>query len=120
MNQLDCDASPDNMLWVMSYEGTNECQHKLPGDWEFGGADGIDPRSDPRWQPTTYTYLGRTLRPVTITQVPRCDHEAVGSHRELIDDRHAEDQKVFYIMAAYPGSKKAVTIYSDIEGATGG
>ncbi len=111
MNQIECDKSSQLMLWEMSYEGTEECKHSLPGDWQFGGATEEDPRTDPRWQPVTYTYLDRNLRSLTITQVPRCDHEAMGSHRELIDSRNP-GRHTHYIMAAYPGAPKAEPIYT--------
>lgn len=115
VNQIEVGRQTHN-LWEMSYEPVEECKHGLPADWIFGGADGIDPRTDPRWQPSTYTYLDRNLRAINTSQVPRCDHEAVGSHRQLIDGRHNEELKTFFIIALHPGADKPVNIYSDMSG----
>lgn len=51
--------------------------HEWPDDWEFGGATGQDPRSDPRWRPTTYVYLDEGLHRVHLTQTPLCDDQAI-------------------------------------------
>jgi hypothetical protein len=51
--------------------------HFYPVDWEFGGANGLDPRSDPRWEQTTYVYLDNNLREVWTTQVPICLDQAI-------------------------------------------
>jgi hypothetical protein len=51
--------------------------HEFPEDWVFGGANSLDPRSDPRWEPTTYVYLDSDLREVWTTQVPLCLDQAL-------------------------------------------
>lgn len=57
------------------YEPVHE--HEFPDDWEFGGANHLDPRSDPRWEPTTYVYLDDSLHEVWTTQVPLCLDQAI-------------------------------------------
>lgn len=51
--------------------------HEYPDDWIFDGADGKDPAADPRWRGTTYVYFDEQVRPIHLTQVPRCDDEAI-------------------------------------------
>lgn len=51
--------------------------HEFEDDWEFGGADGLDPRADPRWRPTTYEYFDGGLHPIYVTQTPLCDDQAI-------------------------------------------
>jgi hypothetical protein len=115
VNQVEIERSGEPCLWEMTYEQADpECKHPLPGDWEFAGATGEDPRADPRWQPETFSYLDRMLHRITITQVPRCIHEAIGSHKTLVERR--TDRKVFYVTGGLP-DEKAEIIYSDPEGA---
>jgi len=52
-------------------------EHEYPDDWTFGGTDGNDPRADPRWQPTIYSYLDDHLVSVHTTITPLCDEEAL-------------------------------------------
>lgn len=61
---VDCDFDPPHV-------------HEYPGDWEFGGANGLDPRADRRWRPTTYEYYNDRAERIWITQVPLCDDEAL-------------------------------------------
>lgn len=124
MNQVEIERSGEPCLWEMSYESSNpECKHPLPADWDFGVDPANDtedprtePRTDPRWQPQTFLYLDRMLHRITVTQVPRCIHEAIGSHRLLVERQTG--RKVFYITGGLPG-EKAETIYSDVDGALG-
>ncbi len=51
--------------------------HLWPEDWQFGGAEGTDPRADPRWHPTTYEYWDDRIEICFRTQVPLCDDEAL-------------------------------------------
>lgn len=51
--------------------------HELPDDWQFGGPDGLDPKADPRWKPTVYTYFDDKLFPIHVTTKPFCDDEAI-------------------------------------------
>jgi hypothetical protein len=51
--------------------------HEYPDDWEFGGPAGTDPRADPRWRGSTYTYLDATLHQIHLTQAPLCDSQAL-------------------------------------------
>lgn len=117
LSQSDFDGQP-NMLWEMQYEHPHdECKHALPGDWEFGGPTGQDPRSDPRWWPTTYTYLDRNLRRAYISQEPFCDHVALGSFLAKVRNRLPEHLWPFYVHALRPGQDKPDVIYADMEGA---
>lgn len=50
---------------------------EFPDDWVFGGADGSDPRADPRWMPTTWRYSDASLKVVHITQTPLSDDQAI-------------------------------------------
>lgn len=61
--------------------------HEYPDDWEFGGANGGDPRADPRWQPTTYVYLDDHLTVVHTTQAPTCLDEALDQFTLYREDR---------------------------------
>lgn len=58
-----------------SYEPAHE--HEFPDDWEFAGANQLDPRSDRRWIPETYYYLNDHLAVVWTTQVPLCLDQAI-------------------------------------------
>lgn len=51
--------------------------HEFPDDWDFGGANGLDPRADIRFRATTYRYLDDKLRIIHTTQVPLCDDSAI-------------------------------------------
>ena len=51
--------------------------HEFPDDWIFGGANGLDPRADPRWKPTTYEYWNERAECIHITQTPLCDDQAL-------------------------------------------
>lgn len=119
MNQVEFERSGEAPLWEISFDDANpECKHPLPGDWDFGvdptSNETGEPRTDPRWQPQTFMYLDRSLRRIAITQVPRCAHEAIGSHRLLVEKQTG--QKVYYITGGLPG-EKPLTIYSDVDGA---
>jgi hypothetical protein len=63
--------------------GDNEHEHEFPEDWIWGGHDQLDPRADPRWRPTTYTYLNADLSEAWVTQVPFCDDEALDYFTEV-------------------------------------
>ena len=51
--------------------------HEYPDDWQFGGANGQDPRADPRFEVNNYTYFDADVQPIWVTSVPRCDDEAI-------------------------------------------
>lgn len=119
MNQIEFERSGEPPLWEISFDDENpECKHPLPGDWDFGvdplSREVGEPRTDPRWQPQTFLYLDMMLHRITVTQVPRCIHEAIGAHKALVEKQTG--RKVFYITGGLPG-EKAVTIYSDVDGA---
>lgn len=52
-------------------------QHTHPDDWIFGGADGDDPRADPRFEPNNYTFYDENVQPIWTTSTPICDDEAI-------------------------------------------
>lgn len=118
MNQVEFERSDESPLWEVSYEpGNPECKHPLPGDWDFGvptNDPGGDARVDPRWQPQTFMYLDQLLHRITITQVPRCLHEAIGSHKNLVEKQTG--RKVYYVTGGLP-DEKAEMVYSDVDGA---
>lgn len=51
--------------------------HTYPDDWDFGGANGTDPRADVRYRPTTYRYYDAKLNLLDTTQAPLCDDQAI-------------------------------------------
>jgi len=51
--------------------------HEYPDDWNFGGADGMDPRADPRFFPESYQYYDDRLTVLTTTSQFKCDDEAI-------------------------------------------
>lgn len=51
--------------------------HEYPEGWEFGGATGADPRADPRYEATTYTYFDADVTVLWVTQAPLCDEQAI-------------------------------------------
>ena len=120
MNQVEIERSGEPTLWEVTFEQNNpDCKHPLPADWDMGEdipgePMACEPRTDPRWQPQTFLYLDKFLHKITITQVPRCIHEAIGSHRLLVEQQ--TNRKVFYVTGGLP-DEKAVTLYSDVDGA---
>ena len=64
----------DTIEYECGYEGH---VHIFPADWEFGGATGLDPRTDARWRSDTYTYFDEKIRRLHVTQVPLCDDHAL-------------------------------------------
>lgn len=59
------------------YCGYDDGPHFYPGDWQWGGANEIDPRADHRWRPNTYEYYSDRLEIIHVTQTPLCDEEAI-------------------------------------------
>ena len=60
--------------------------HVYPHDWQFGGANGTHPGSDPRWRPSVYVYISSRLEVIHTTVAPLCDDEAIDrftDHRYL-------------------------------------
>lgn len=73
--ELDC------VVLECNYEPPHE--HYFPSDWQFGGPNETDPRADPRWIPTTYTYLDERLESIHVTQVPICDDQAIDNFTQV-------------------------------------
>jgi hypothetical protein len=65
----------DDVVIACPYEPPHE--HRFPADWQFGGANGLDPRADPRWETTVYEYFDGQLHCIHTTVVPLCDDEAI-------------------------------------------
>ena len=82
------------------------CKHEFPDDWDFG-PDGEDERSDPRWQPSTYTYLDNRLQEVHVTQRPRCDEEALDYFTNVAS---WGDFRPFLCQVKRPGADKQETL----------
>ena len=81
--------------------------HEYPDDWQFGGANALDPRADPRWRPTTYEYYDANLRVVHLTQVPLCDDEALEKFTDVA--RYGPGFVPVFLRARRPG-ERAVTL----------
>jgi hypothetical protein len=58
-------------------------EHEWPDDWEFGGANGLDPRADPRYRATTYQYFGDDATVLWTTQAPLCDDQAIDEFTKI-------------------------------------
>ena len=70
------------MILVCTYTDPPH-EHEWPDDWEFGGANGTDPRADPRYQASTYTYYDRDASVLWITQAPLCDDQALDEFTKI-------------------------------------
>lgn len=70
------------------------CEHEYPDDWQFGGANNSDPRSDPRWRPASYTYYDADTTELVVTQVPLCDDEALDYFTDVTKIRGANPRWV--------------------------
>src|SRR6478672_10448353 len=57
--------------------------HEYEEDWLFGGANGLDPRADPRYKPTTYTYYDSDATLLWTTQAPLCDDQAIDEFTKI-------------------------------------
>lgn len=70
-------SDSDEWEWVIecSYEPVHT--HSFPRDWTFGGANGLDPRTDPRFMADTYIYYDDKLNLLHITSAPLCDEQAI-------------------------------------------
>ena len=51
--------------------------HEYPEDWEFGGANNEDPRSDSRWVSRQYEYYDASLHVIATLASAICDDEAI-------------------------------------------
>lgn len=78
--------------------------HEYPDDWVFGGADGLDPRADVRWKPTTYTYISEDLVELHVTQAPLCDDQALDEFT-LVRDWFRGKAKPHWLWVKRPDSK---------------
>jgi hypothetical protein len=58
-------------------------EHDYPEGWLFGGANGIDPRTDERWKPTTYEYWSDRAELLHTTQAPLCDDQALDEFTKI-------------------------------------
>lgn len=77
--------------------------HEYSDDWIFGGANGLDPRADPRWQPVTYRYYDAHLCQVHITQTPLCDEQAIDEFSLVSSYGNLEP---VYLSVKRPGEKE--------------
>jgi hypothetical protein len=93
-----------DFVWEIECDYEGEC-HVYPGDWKFGGANGIDPRADGRWLPTTYFYYSDELDLVCTTQTPLCDDQAIDEFTKV-----ATWSNPRYLRVQRPGMEKPVAI----------
>lgn len=75
--------------------------HSYPDDWVFGGADGKDPRADPRFMPTHYQYIDAEYGFCYLTGSYLCDDEALDNFTLV-----AQDSDPKFIAAKRPGDNK--------------
>jgi hypothetical protein len=78
--------------------------HEFPDDWIFDGANGQDPRADPRWMPTTYHYFDEKLKLIHITQTPLCDEQAIDEFTKVRN--MGPGFRPMYIGARRPGMRE--------------
>jgi hypothetical protein len=76
-SSLTTNSPKTSDLIVIECDYIEPHQHHYPADWRFGGVDGLDPRADIRYRPSTYVYFDRRLQPIHLTQVPLCDNQAI-------------------------------------------
>ena len=80
--------------------------HEFPDDWVLGGPLGNDPRADPRWRGTTYSYLDDRLREVHWTQVPLCDDQALDEFTKVAN--FGPNFNPTYLQCKRPGGEVVV------------
>lgn len=83
-------------------------EHEYPDDWKFGGANDCDPRADPRWMPTVYTYYGSDTQWLWVTVTPICDLEALEAFSSVAAVAGADPR---WVQATRPGGKKEMLPY---------
>ena len=93
------------MTWILDCPFDPPHVHFFPDDWQFGGASGVDPRADPRWRPSTYVYFDAHLTILHVTQVPKCDDEAIDQFTFVAG---WGDPK--WIQVTRPGERTATTL----------
>lgn len=82
--------------------------HIFPVGWILGGPDLSDPRADPRWMPTTYTYYNDKLEVLHVTQTPLCDDQAIDEFTEV--SGYGSGYKPVWIAARRPGEEKVAML----------
>lgn len=80
-----------------------EHYHEYPDDWIFDGANGLDPRADPRYRPTTYEYYDDQAQRIELTQVPLCDDQAIDEFTRVANLGPAFNP--VWVSAKRPGGK---------------
>lgn len=79
--------------------------HRYPDDWEFGGANLLDPAADPRWRGTTYTYWSDKFELLELVSHLRCDDAALDYFTQVAE--HFPKSRPHFIQAKRPD--KSVT-----------
>lgn len=79
-------------------------EHRFPSDWQFGGANDLDPRADPRWKPTVYEYFDEGLHSIHRTVAPLCDDEAIDNFTRVAG--WGPTFRPVYLSAQHPGEVK--------------
>jgi hypothetical protein len=78
--------------------------HEYPDDWQFDGANGLDPRADPRYRGSTYFYYDADLTLLEVTQVPLCDDQALDEFTKVAGYGPRFNPR--YIQVKRPGESK--------------
>lgn len=87
--------------------------HEFPDDWEFSGANGLDPRIDPRWVPERrgmYDYINEDMTKCLSTHVPLCDDQALDEFTKVA--RRIGSNPKYLIVTRAGVSKMLPWVYS--------
>lgn len=71
------DVETEGTHSIIPCEWNPSTYHLWPSDWIFGGANGLDPRADPRYKTSAYEYYDDKLDIIWRTSVPVCDDHAL-------------------------------------------
>lgn len=89
----------------------------FPEDWIFGGANGDDPRADPRFRPDSYRYSNQGMEVIIITSVNICDDEAIDYAFSV---GHLFREKVMVIEVKRNGGDTYAVLWTSIGGKVDG
>lgn len=82
--------------------------HEYPDDWVLGGADGLHPGADPRFQPACYMYYDKDMHHLHTTVAPLCDEQAIDDFTKVGD--YGSAFSPYYLLVKRPGERKAEVI----------
>ena len=78
--------------------------HEFPEDWVFGGADGLHPAADTRWEATVYVYYDSQMGHLHTTVAPLCDEQALDEFTKVAS--WGRGYSPSYLTAKRPGIKE--------------